>query len=76
MPVAITLNFGVVVLAVCLIGILWTLALLRPFYAYIGAAVYLIWRSRRKEAELAKSVERNTDGRVSNLLFISRFPRQ
>jgi uncharacterized protein (DUF58 family) len=60
MPVAIALIFGVVVLAICLIGILWTLALLLPFYAYIGAAVYLIWRSRRKEAELAKSVERDT----------------
>jgi hypothetical protein len=60
MPVAIALIFGVAVLAVCLIGILWTLALLLPFYAYIGAAVYLIWRGKQKEAELAKSFERET----------------
>jgi hypothetical protein len=46
------------VLAVCLIGIFWAVAFLLPFYAYIGAAVYLIWRSKRKEAELADSVQK------------------
>jgi ABC-type transport system involved in cytochrome bd biosynthesis fused ATPase/permease subunit len=61
MPVAIALIFGAMVLAVCLIGILWALALLLPFYAYIGAATYLIWRSKQKEAELAESVARETE---------------
>jgi hypothetical protein len=60
MPVAMALISGVVVLAFCLIGLLWAVALLLPFYVYIGAAVYLIWRSKRKEAELAESVERDT----------------
>lgn len=57
MPVAITLLFGVVVLALCLIGVLWTLVFLIPFYAYVGAAVYLVWRSKWNEAALAASVE-------------------
>jgi hypothetical protein len=61
MPVAIALILGVMVLAVCLIGILWTLALLLPFYVYIGAAVYFIWRSKRKEAQLAESAERDIE---------------
>jgi hypothetical protein len=61
MPVAIALIVGVVVLAVCLVGILWALALLIPFYIYIGLAVYLVWRGKQKEAELAKSVERENE---------------
>jgi ABC-type transport system involved in cytochrome bd biosynthesis fused ATPase/permease subunit len=61
MPVAIALIFCVVMLAVCLIGIIWALALLLPFYAYIGVAAYLIWRSKQKEAELAESVARETE---------------
>jgi hypothetical protein len=61
MPVAIALTFGVVLLAVCLIGIFWTLVFLVPFYAYVGAAVYLIWRSRREESALAESFEREAE---------------
>jgi hypothetical protein len=61
MPVAIALIVGVVVLAVCLVGILWALALLIPFYVYIGLAVYLVWRGKQKEADLAKSVERENE---------------
>jgi hypothetical protein len=60
-PVAIALIFCVLILAVCLIGILWTLVLLLPFYAYFGMAVYWVWRVKRKEAELAQSVEREAE---------------
>jgi hypothetical protein len=61
MQVAIALISGVVVLAVCLIGLLWTLALLLPFYAYVGAAVYLVWRRKHKEAELAEAMKRDAE---------------
>jgi hypothetical protein len=60
MPVALALVFGVAVLAVLLIGILWSLAFLLV-YAYIGAAIYLIWRSKRKEAELVESMVREAE---------------
>ena len=62
MPVALVLIFGVVVLAVCLIGILWAaVVFLLPFYAFTGALVYLIWRSKHKEAELREFVEREAE---------------
>jgi hypothetical protein len=61
MPVAIALIIGVVVLAIFLVGILWALALLIPFYVYIGLALYLVWRGKRKEAELAESVDREIE---------------
>ena len=61
MPVALALIFGVAVLAVLLIGLLWAVALLLSFYAYIGAAFYLIWRSKRKEAALMESMEREAE---------------
>jgi|ERR1700733_10178567 hypothetical protein len=61
MPVAMALIVGVVVLAVFLVGILWALALLIPFYVYIGLAAYLVWRGQKKEAELAESVEREIE---------------
>ena len=61
MPVAIALIIGVVFLAICLVGILWTLVFLIPFYAYVGIAVYLVWRSGRKQADLAASVEREAE---------------
>ena len=58
MPVAVTLIFGVVVLAASLIGLIWAIVFLLSFYAYIAAAIYLIVRSNRKLAELESSVER------------------
>jgi hypothetical protein len=62
MPVvAMALIFSLMVLAVWLIGILWAIALLIRFYAYIGLAVYLVWRSKRKHAELAASLERDAE---------------
>jgi hypothetical protein len=61
MPVAIALIVGVVVLTVCLVGTLRVLALLLPFYAYIGLAAYLVWRGKKKEADLAESVEREIE---------------
>lgn len=45
MPVAIALIFCVVIFAVLLVGIAWALAVLVPFYAYVGLAIYLVWKS-------------------------------
>jgi uncharacterized protein (DUF58 family) len=61
MPVAIALILGVVLIAVCLLGFLWTLIFLVPFYAWIAAAAYLMWRSKRAENTLAASVEREAE---------------
>ena len=36
MPVAIALIIGVVVLVASLIGLLWAIVFLVPFYAYVG----------------------------------------
>ncbi len=58
MPVAIALIIGVVVLATALIGLLWAMAVLLPFYAYIAAAAFLVVRSERRHADLSASVER------------------
>ncbi|MBN8991638.1 MAG: hypothetical protein J0H42_25655 [Rhizobiales bacterium] len=61
MPVAIALIIGVVVLAVALVGLVWAVIVLLPFYAYVAIVVYLIWRSNRKHADLAASVKREAD---------------
>lgn len=58
MSVVIVLIIAVVILAVWLIGFLWSLMLLMPFYAFIGVAVYFLWRMKRKQTEIAMSVER------------------
>jgi hypothetical protein len=60
-PVAIAIIFGVLMLAVRLIGFLWVLALLLPFYAYIGAAIYLIRRARRINSRLMETLEREIE---------------
>lgn len=49
MPVAIALIFCVVLFAVLLVGIAWALAVLVPFYAYVGLAIYLVWKSSRRQ---------------------------
>jgi hypothetical protein len=61
MPVAIALIIGVIVLAVALVGLVWAVIVLLPFYAYIAIVVYVIWRSNRKHADLSASVEREAD---------------
>ena len=61
MPVAIALIVGVVVLATALIGLLWAMIFLLPFYAYVALAWYLVWRSNRKHAQLSASVEREAE---------------
>jgi hypothetical protein len=60
-PLAIALIAGVVVLAAVLLGILWALIFLIPFYVYAGAAVYLVWRARRRESDLQASVRREAE---------------
>jgi type IV secretory pathway VirB3-like protein len=60
-PLAIALIVGVVVLAAVLLGILWALIFLIPFYVYVGAAVYLVWRARRRESDLQASVRREAE---------------
>ena len=45
MPVAVALFVGVVVLATVLNGLFWAMVILLPFYVYLAAAVFLIWRS-------------------------------
>lgn len=32
-----------------------------PFYAYVAAAVYLVWRINRREADLLASLKRDID---------------
>ena len=61
MPVAIALILGVVLIAVCLIGFLWALIFLVPFYAWIAAAAYLMWRSKRAEDALEASVKQEAE---------------
>ena len=61
MPVAVALIIGVVVLAISLIGLIRALLLLIPFYAYVGIAVYLLWRFRRKEAERVMAMKREAE---------------
>ncbi len=58
MPVAIIIIVGVVLIAVALIGLIWSVLVLVPFYAFVAAAVFLMLRSRRKQAEIAASVQR------------------
>ena len=59
--VAMVIIFGVVVFAIVLIGLLWAIVLLVPFYAHVGIAVYLIWRSNRRKAELEALVVRDVE---------------
>jgi hypothetical protein len=65
MPVAIALIVGVVVLATAVIGFVWAIIILLPFYGYVAIAVILVWRSNRRHAErnaqLAALIERETD---------------
>jgi hypothetical protein len=61
MPISIVLIIGVVVVAIVMIGLIWSFLLLVPFYAFISFAGFLIWRSRRKEAEIAAKVEREAE---------------
>jgi uncharacterized protein (DUF58 family) len=63
MPVAVAMViiFGVVVFAIALIGLLWAIVFLLAFYAYVGIAVYLIWRSNRRKALLEASVVREVE---------------
>jgi hypothetical protein len=59
--VAIVIILGVVVFAVALIGLVWAIFVLLPFYAYVGIAVYLVWRSNRRKAELEASIVREVE---------------
>ena len=61
MPVAITLIVGVVVLTIALVGIVWAMLVLVPFYAYLAIAIYLMWRSNRKHAELSEAIQREAE---------------
>jgi hypothetical protein len=59
MPVAIGLI--VIVLAVTLVGFVWAVIVLLPFYAYLAVAVCLVWRSNQNNADLSASVEREAE---------------
>ncbi len=61
MPVPIALIIGVVVIATALIGLVWMLVFLLPFYACVAAIVYFVARNNRREADLLASVKRATD---------------
>ncbi len=61
MPIATALIFCAIVLALALIGLLWAIALLLPFYAYIAIATYLIWRSQRRNAELRARIQQEAE---------------
>jgi hypothetical protein len=60
-PLAIALIATVVGLAAVLLGIIWALIFLIPFYVYVGAAVYLVWRAKRQESDLQASVRREAE---------------
>lgn len=60
-PVAIIIIVGIVLIAVALIGLVWSVLVLVPFYTFIGVALFLVWRSRRKQAEIAATVEREAE---------------
>ena len=51
MPIAIAMMVVAVVIAIAIIGLLWAMVIMLPLYAYFAAAVYLVWRSNRNEAE-------------------------
>ena len=59
--VAMVLILGVVVFAIALIGLVRAIIFLLPFYAYVGIAVYLVWRSNRRKAELEASIVRELE---------------
>jgi hypothetical protein len=61
MPVAIALILGAVTIAVCLIGFIWMVIVLLPFYAWVAAAAYLMWRSKQAEDALTASVQREAE---------------
>ncbi len=54
MPVAVALIIGVVVLATALIGLLWAMAVLLPFYAYIAAAPRFSWCGARGDTLICR----------------------
>lgn len=62
MPIVIALIFGVVLLAVVLVNLIWAAIVLVPIYAYIGLAIYFVVRNRRRqaqaEADSAREAER------------------
>ena len=58
MPAAIALISGVIIFAIFLIGVVWALFVLVPFYAYVGVSMFLIWRSARRQAEQAAALQR------------------
>ena len=60
-PLAIALIFCVVLFAVFLVGIAWALAVLVPFYAYVGLAIYLVWKSARRQADVETAVARDAE---------------
>ena len=61
MPLAIALIFCVVLFAVFLVGVAWALAVLVPFYAYVGLAIYLVWKSARRQADVEAAVARDAE---------------
>lgn len=61
MLVPIALIIGVIVLAVCMLGIFWAVVSLIPFYAYIAFGAYQIWRANRKHFELENRVTREAE---------------
>jgi hypothetical protein len=51
MPLAIALIFCVVLFA----------AVLVPFYAYVGLAIYLVWKRARRKADVKAAVARDAE---------------
>jgi hypothetical protein len=61
MPLAIALIIVAAVLAITLIGLIWAMIFLLPFYGYVAIVIYLVWRSHRKHAELSATVQREAE---------------
>ena len=61
MPIAIGLVVCAALLALALIGMVWAMIVLLPFYGYVAIAAYLMWRSNRRHAELSASLQREAN---------------
>lgn len=61
MPLAIALIIIAAVLATALIGLIWAMIFLLPFYGWVAIAIYLVLRSSRKEADLSASLRREAE---------------
>ena len=44
------------IIAIVLIGVVRSLPMLIPFYAFVGVGIMLVWRARRRDAGAVEAV--------------------